>query len=363
MADYNWDMYQYILESKDAVRNIVDKQDEIFAEALNYCKDKNIEQIYILGSGTSYHASYAAKKVVEDALEMKVFVMYPMEFVDNERVFNKNTLVIGISHAGRSSSTIKALDKARELGLYTIASTAERGRPIVEHGDSTMYIEIGEELAGPKTKGFIGSIATVALFGMKLAVQMGRMTEEKKNEVVDQMVKTSDNIPEIADKAWSWYKDNKEELMKCRRLIVLGYDSCMGAMLEGTLKILEAVRYSVVGYELEEFMHGVYHSINEDTYLIALGSSGKDYGRLLHMFEYFRENRGAKTYVVTADDSQNNGINFVYPFINDHYFATMEFVVPLQVIARKLSLDLGIDCNLSEDPNFHKNMGSYTYNK
>ena len=52
---------------------------------------------------------------------------------------------------------------------------------------------------------------------------------------------------------------------------MLGYESCMSAMLEGTLKILEAVRYSVVGYEMEEFMHGVYHSIDQDTYLLYLG--------------------------------------------------------------------------------------------
>ena len=29
----NWDMYDYILESKDAVQNIVRHQDEIFKEA------------------------------------------------------------------------------------------------------------------------------------------------------------------------------------------------------------------------------------------------------------------------------------------------------------------------------------------
>ena len=39
----------------------------------------------------------------------------------------------------------------------------------------------------------------------------------------------------------------------------------------------------------------------------------------------------------------------------------MEYVVPLQVIARKLSLDLGIDGNIASDPDFHKKMGSYTY--
>lgn len=361
MQDKNWDMYDYILESKDAVRNIVEKQDAIFADALSYLKGKDIEQIYVLGSGTSYHASVAAKKVMEDTLGVKVINMYPMEFVDNERVFNTKTLVVGISHAGRSSSTIKALDKARDMGLLTVAMTAERDRPLVEHAEKTVYIEIGDEYAGPKTKGYIGSIATIALLGIKLAVQQGKLTQADKSELEKRMLDTTDQIPDIADKAWEWYKTNAEELKKCRRLLVLGYEGCMSAMLEGTLKILEAVRYSVTGYELEEFMHGVYHSIDKDTYMLYLGCPGKHYARMVGMRDYFVEKRGAKSYVVTSDTAQAGKENFVYPFRNDPYFASMEYVVPLQVIARKLSLDLGIDCNLSSDPNFHKSMGSYSY--
>ena len=252
-----WDMYDYILESKAAVRNIVENQDTIFEQALNYCKEKKFEQIYILGSGTSYHASVAAKKIVEDKLGVKVINMYPMEFVDNEQVFNPNTLVIGVSHAGRSSSTIRALDKARELGFLTIAMTAERERPITERADCCVYIEIGDEFAGPKTKGYIGSIATIAMLGLKLAVQNEKIEEKEKQDLEKRMLDTSDQIPDIAERAWAWYRENAENLKKCRRLIVLGYESCMSAMLEGTLKILEAVRYSVVGYEMEEFMHGV----------------------------------------------------------------------------------------------------------
>mgnify|MGYP003080081462 FL=1 len=154
---------------------------------------------------------------------------------------------------------------------------------------------------------------------------------------------------------------NAENLKKCRRLIVLGYESCMSAMLEGTLKILEAVRYSVVGYEMEEFMHGVYHSIDQDTYLLYLGCPGKHYQRMVNMMKYFGERDHAHNYMVTSEKEQESKENFVYPFQNDPYFASMEYVVPLQVIARKLSLDLGIDCNISSDPNFHKKMGSYTY--
>lgn len=357
----DWDMYEYILESRAAVRNIVENQEDIFSSVLAYLKGKQVDQIYVLGSGTSYHAAASVKKLMEDVLGIQIIHMFPMEFVDNETVFNKHTLIIGVSHAGRSSSTIAALDKARAQGFMTIAMTAEKNRPLPSHADSTVYIEIGEEHAGPKTKGFIGSIATIALFGLKLAVQNRTITEEKKQEYERRMLAVSDNIPDIASKAWDWYKANARELKQCRRLIIIGYEACMGAMLEGTLKILEAVRYSVTGYELEEFMHGVYHSIDQDTYMLYLGCPGKHYSRLIRMMGYFDKEREAHNYLITSDKEQAGAASFVYPFSNDKYFATMEYVVPLQVLARKLSLDLGIDCNESSDPDFHKKMGSYTY--
>jgi len=355
------DMYDYILESKEAVRHIVDEQDELLKTALEYCCDGKIEQVYVLGSGTSYHAAVSARKVMEDTMQIKVFAMYPMEFVDNEKVFNKNTLVIGISQAGRSTSTIKALDKAKALGLMTLAITANIQAPVTEHADRTVLLAVGEELAGPKTKGYEGSVATLALLGMKLAEKTGKITGERKEELTRAMVETSDGIPDIAQKAWDWYKTNKEDLLKCKRIIVIGCDSCMGAMLEGTLKILEAARYSVTGYELEEFMHGIYHAIDKDTYILYLGNKSKHLERMVHMMKYFEEERHAHNYMITSDESLATQRNLVYPFKEDGYFSSMEYVVPMQVLARKMSMDMGIDCNIPSDPLFHKKMGSYEY--
>lgn len=357
----NWDMYDYILESKQAVQDIVDNQEAIFKEAIDYCMG-DLDTIYILGSGTSYHAALCARNLLEKELGIKVIASYPIRFKDDELITSKNTLVIGISHAGRSSSTIMGLDKARSLGLKTIAMTAEHDRPINEHADHTVYIEIGPEYAGPKTKGFIGSIATIVLFGLQLGVKKGLITEEKKESLIERMLHTTNHIPDIAQKSWDWYKANKADLIKSRRMIIVGYENCLGAMMEGTLKICEAVRYSVTGYELEEFMHGIYHGIDSNTYMIYLASEGEYYERCIRMRDYFEKERHNHNYVITTNKSmQNNQKNFVYEFVNDPYFEAMEYVIPLQVIARKLSLDLGIDCNLSSDPNFHRKMASYTY--
>lgn len=362
MTERNWDMYDYIVESKAAVRRIVAQQAAIFEDALAYYFSRPIEQVYVVGSGTSYHASLAAAEIMEKVLGMRVISSYPMAFKDSELILNPNTLVIGISHAGRSTSTIMALDKAREMGLATIAACAERGKPLVEHADAAMYIEIGAEHAGPKTKGFIGSIATLVLFALQIALREKTIDQAQYEEYVERMLATCDQIPQIAEASVRWYEANKEEWKKCRRLIVIGYQNCRGAMLEGTLKILEAVRYSVTGYELEEFMHGVYHSIQEDTYLLYIGSEGQYYERMLNMERYFAKERTEHNFIITSDERQKTSKrNFVFPFRNDPYFATMEYVVPLQVIARRLSADLGIDCNRSSDPDFHKKMGSYTY--
>lgn len=360
MNDEKWDMYQYILESKDAVDHIVKNEQEIFKEVLNYCDD-DIDTIYIVGSGTSYHAAVAARSMLEKELKIKVIAMYPLHFRDDELVTSSKALVVGISHAGRSSSTIMALDKAKELGLKTVAVTAEKNRPISEHADITVYIEIGDEFAGPKTKGFIGSIATLDLLGLNIGLKQGLLSISKKQELIARMVKTTNNIPDIAQKAWEWYKENKEDLIKSKRIIVIGYENCLAALLEGTLKISEAVRYSVIGYEMEEFMHGIYHGIDENTYMIYLASQGQYFDRCIRMKKYFETERHNHNYIITYDSTLKSKENFVYNFVNDPYFETMEYVVPLQVIARKLSLDLGIDCNISSDPDFHRKMASYTY--
>ena len=255
--DYG-DMYQYILESKKAVRNIISNHEEIFHDAVEYFFEGGYEQIYVIGSGTSYHSALAAKRLMEKVLKMKVFASYPIVFKD-EQIFNKKTLVMGLSYAGMSASTIAGLDKAKECGFGTIAMTAERGRPVEHHGDVKLYVEIGEEKAGPKTKGYIGSIVTFMIFALKVALKQGKITQKEFEDYLNRMQATADAIPDIAEAASNWYLNNKEDLLKCRRLYVIGYDNCLADMMEGTLKICEAVRYSVQGFELEEFMHGIYH--------------------------------------------------------------------------------------------------------
>ena len=90
-------MYDYICETPDVLTYIINNRKEIVQEFVNEYKDKKIDQIYVIGSGTSYHAGLSEKNYLEEILNIKVFCMYPTQFSRSEKVFNKYTLVIGMS--------------------------------------------------------------------------------------------------------------------------------------------------------------------------------------------------------------------------------------------------------------------------
>lgn len=355
------DMMDYIRESGTAVRQIAENQADNFNNAIELCLQKDIQHIYIVGSGTSYHAGLGARNIIQEELRIPVDVRYAMQFKDSELLVDPNALVIGISHEGHSTSTIAALKRAKEANLLTIAMTVEKDTPVSKAGDCNVPIAIGKEDVGPKTKGFIGSMANVILFLLEYGVQKQIITERRKRELCNRMFNVTDTIPQIAEAAELWYSKNREDLLKSRRIITVGYKNCLSAMMEGTLKMEESLRYSVVGYDLEEFMHGIYHSIDENTYLFYLASSEEYFDRCIRMKMYFEQERHSHNYIFSADQKAFDQKAFIFDFKNDPYYMSMEYVVPMQVFARLCSLDLGIDCEVPSDPLFHEKMGSYTY--
>jgi glucosamine 6-phosphate synthetase-like amidotransferase/phosphosugar isomerase protein len=175
-------------------------------------------------------------------------------------------------------------------------------------------------------------------------------------------LKTSDNIPNIVDVTQKWYQKHRDELLKSRRLVIIGYDNNVGTYMEGTLKLLESVRYSVCGYELEQFMHGIYHSIWENDYMFYIGAKeGRHYEKMLKMKYYFDKERHNHNFIFTGDKSQIDGKNFVADFVDDDEFSCLEYIVPLYTLVALLSRDLGINANVPSYPEFHKKMGSYIW--
>ena len=78
-------MFEYICETPAVLTDIINRREEITKDFVSHFKDVEIEQIYVIGSGTSYHAGLAAKLYLEELLGIKVFNMYPTQFARRKR--------------------------------------------------------------------------------------------------------------------------------------------------------------------------------------------------------------------------------------------------------------------------------------
>lgn len=358
MLDYtHTNMYTYIKETPDTLLHILKNHEEITKSFVQQYKDVELHQFYIVGSGTSYHAGLAAKSLLEEIFQMPVRCAYPIPFKNQEFIDDKHTLVIGVSQGGQSYSTVYGLDGAKEKGVYTAALSANKEARIFSHSQVSTLLEVGDEKCGAKTKGYCATILTLMLMGMDLANAKGILTKETYEHYIKRMKRVIQNQQRIIEKAEQWYADIHSSFIDTNRVIVVGYDHLYADVLEGSLKILETVRVGVEGYELEEFMHGIYNSVNEQTHIFYLGSASP-YKERLELLQETMSSLTPHNYMISTDAKKKDSHNLICDFVDDELFSNWEYILPLQIVSCIAPVQKGVNPDIPKDPNFHAKMKS-----
>jgi glucosamine 6-phosphate synthetase-like amidotransferase/phosphosugar isomerase protein len=123
--------------------------------------------------------------------------------------------------------------------------------------------------------------------------------------------------------------------------------------------MLETMRYGIYGYEIEEFFHGIYNSINKDTYIMYLGSDG-EYKEKVRTLKTVLDEITSHQFIITKqiDDYEPTPKDCIIPFVDDPDFSVFEYIIPIQIIASIIPYELGINPFFASDPLFHSKVGS-----
>lgn len=351
-------MFEYIRETPSVLQGLLDHRKEYTKEFVDNFVENRYEKVILIGSGTSYHGSLSTRAFMERTLKVNVEANYPLSYMNFTSVFDRKTIVIGTSQGGESKSTIQGLDYSKANGCFTVSLT-ELGKDskLAEHSDLALKFNCGaKEIAGPKTKGYQANMLNLILLALETGLALGTITEDYYNNVIERIQKTINNLDNVIDSAVEWYNRNKDEFVAGRRMVIVGYGNNYGNVLEGRLKIEEAVRYGIEGYELEEFFHGIYHSIDEGVHMVYLAQSGAHRDRAVRLRNFMHDYTPHEFMVgnLGSDNPQDLSIEFV----DDEEFCIFEYIIPLQILAFFCSRDLGINANIPKIVNFHYLMGS-----
>lgn len=352
---YQGDALNYIYETPAILQHILDNEQSILAEAKALVSKTEITEVYITGSGSSYNAAVAAAFSAKKLLGIRATAVYPVTLLEECKFISDKAVVLGISQQGTSMAVINTLDAIRSRGIPVISVTGEYETEITKHGDANIYIECGYEDAGATTKGYTSTVLTLMLFLIMLAEDYGKISLQEGKDYRKRIKAVIKNMNTVLEDSKTWCNQTVKKLKECDDLIIISSSNLKSLLLESVLKFSETCRLPVRGYEVDEFMHGMYNAVTERTNLLYLyPASGNELERMEKLFKYYEQ----KKTIQYAINMPNMPKKLLFGFLNDPDFSMLEYNLPLQMLFVLTSRARGINLNIPKDPEFHKYMGS-----
>ncbi|UQS82271.1 SIS domain-containing protein [Bombilactobacillus folatiphilus] len=329
---------------------------ELFARVVQ----RPLQQIILTGSGTSYHSGVQMQELMRQKSGIKVQTAYPFLLTDAYlQGLDAQTLFIGISQGGSSLSTFEAMQRAQQAGC-TIATMAGQPQAYLDQlADEVLTVDLGEETAGAKTKGYYATKLNLLLLAEYLGVANHHLTKVQFEQDLQALHQVLQQFDHAYERSQQWVRAHQLDFAKTHDLRIVGPANSYGDTLESALKLLETWRIPVTGYEFNEFIHGIYNAIDAQSTIFFIDDGSEP--RLAKMLEVLGK-WTSQLYVVDLSQQMTEH-HFGYDVQVLPAFTT--FIEPLvfQLMAALVPESKGIDPSHPKDPQFHTELSSKKFNR
>src|SRR5467141_1204995 len=122
------------------------------------------------------------------------------EFRYRRPTFGKDTLAVVITQSGETADTLVGLHQAKERGALTVAVTNVVASSAARDADGAIYLHSGPEIGVASTKTFLAHLVSLYLLALRLATVHGRISLERRQELVASLRALPDQARSILDR-------------------------------------------------------------------------------------------------------------------------------------------------------------------
>ncbi|MFS5261592.1 glutamine--fructose-6-phosphate transaminase (isomerizing) [Streptococcus agalactiae] len=299
------------------------------------------DRLYILAAGTSYHAGFAAKTMIEKLTDTPVELGVSSEWGYNMPLLSKKPMFILLSQSGETADSRQVLVKANEMGIPSLTITNVPGSTLSREATYTMLIHAGPEIAVASTKAYTAQVATLAFLAKAVGEANGK-AEAKDFDLVHELSIVAQSIEATLSEKDVISEKVEQLLISTRNAFYIGRGNDYYVTREAALKLKEISYIQTEGFAAGELKHGTISLIEDNTPVIALISA--DSTIAAHTRGNIQEvvSRGANALIIVEEGLEREGddiiVNKVHPFLS-----AISMVIPTQLIAYYASLQRGLD--------------------
>ncbi len=305
---------------------------------------EKINQIYFVACGTAYHAGLVGKYLVEKYLRIPASAEVASEFRYRDPVIDDKTLVFVVSQSGETADTLAGLRLAKEKGAKTIGIVNVVGSSVAREVDQVIYVHAGPEIAVASTKAYVAQVEVITLTILYLAKLLGKLSNEKEKNLVEELFKLENyakNIIDKRDELVSFINNAKN----IEETFFIGRNLDYALSLEGALKLKEIAYVHAEGYPAGELKHGPLALITPNSLIIAVDTFTPLSDKTISNIKEVKA-RGGKVLAIAKEGNEHikevaDAVFFVDNVLDD--LSPIISVVALQLFAYYMAEVRGLD--------------------
>ena len=341
---YPYYMLKEIDEQPTVMRKLIqaytDENGQVVVDPAIVKAVQEADRIYILAAGTSYHAGFASKKMLEELTDTPVELGISSEWGYSMPLLSKKPLFIFISQSGETADSRQVLVKANEMGIPSLTVTNVPGSTLSREANHTMLLHAGPEIAVASTKAYTAQIAALAF----LAKAVGEANASEKAtafDLVHELSLVAQSIESTLSEKELIESKVDNLLGTTRNAFYIGRGQDYYVAMEASLKLKEISYIQCEGFAAGELKHGTISLIEDGTPVLALLSdevlASHTRGNISEVVA-----RGAKVLTIAEENVAKEGDDIVLNQVHP-YLSPISMVVPTQLIAYFATLHRGLD--------------------
>lgn len=301
-----------------------------------------INQIYIVGCGTAYHAGLIGKYVLAKYANVKVNVDIASEFRYNDPIIDDKTLIIVVSQSGETLDTLQSMRMAKKQGARILSIVNVVGSSMTRESDDVFYTVAGPEIGVASTKVFTAQLTAFYLLALYFAKLKGCMDDIEISNVIHTLLNIPNCMSQILDKS-NDIKKIANKYYNNELVFFMGRNIDSDIAYEGSLKLKEISYINSLAIAAGELKHGTIALIEEGALVVSIATQQRLFDKMLSNIKEVKS-RGADIFVITKKglDYKDNDNVFLIDNVDD-IFTPFLSVIPLQLFAYYISNLKGLD--------------------
>ena len=305
---------------------------------------RKIDNVLLLGMGTSLHAAMIGEYVIEDWAGIPARAEDASEFRYRRPTINDRTLDVVITQSGETADTLVALQQAKARGALSVAVTNVIASSAARDADGAIYLHSGPEIGVASTKTLLAHMVSLYLLALRLARVHGRISLERRQELVESLRALPDQVRGVLARDQE-IVDLAHRYSRYRNFMYAGRGLGFPVALEGALKLKEISYVHAEGTSGGELKHGPIALLDEEFPVVAICTASATKDKMVSNVHEIVARNAPVLALVTQGDTSLNGVatdTFEMPAVEEAASAVLNTVM-LQLFAYHLAVKLGQD--------------------